>query len=428
MTEILNVRNPKPFKIHCSNIQPQFLPWIEEAENRIFSLSAGNRIAPIAEDIMKVGFAKILFAANELGSDIDTCKPFVLFAPDGTCTYNKERFSRGFAYGCLIKAEFDGLIATQNAMPNGCGFSLFELKDFSDDENLAKDALKISDGITENQALELGRGNHFIAIYHVKDKLSGEDTGRRFVILHCSGHELNKEPLYFQDWLEDVDGYNKIHTPHGSVWLLEKESKRLYLDKFSELEKNNEKGRSDVMKDLFDGMEFELISDLTHQGLEDDGKLLKLGIQTDKDQLLPIAFNPDEGALTIKIKPNLNRDFLDRWKYAEMSNRFGYNKIFENLDIIPHGAGYEFVKPIRNFSYALNKQGIENFTVEMERSGGIAIKETASSFREIRQYMSYKRKLPIMQKLFEADLGDHIHDLIPLIQIHPKRSIPGGEY
>ena len=428
MSENIVLRDKKPYSINCLNAKTEFLPWIEEAGNRIFSLSSGNRITPIAEDVMRIGFGKILYAANELGSDIDVCKPFVLFAPDGTCTYNKERFHRGFSYGCLINAEFDGMIASQNAMPNGCGFSLFELKDYSNDKDLVTKAKKIRDDITEDQAEQLGKGNHFIAIYQVKDKYSGEDTGRRFVILHCSGHEISKEKLYFLDWLVEEDGYNKIETPHGSIWLIEKDAKTRYLEEYQECELNNVNGRQNVMSQFFENMTFELISDLTHQGMMDNGKTLKLGIQTDKNTLLPVAFNPEEGAISVKIKPNLNKDFLSRWEYSMVSESLGYNRIFEKLDIIPHGAGYEFKNPVSDFNFKLSSGGIDSFTIELETLDGSKTREKATYFKEIRQHMSYKRKLPVMKKVFEAELGKHIYDLVPLIQIHPKTSIPGGRY
>ena len=215
-------KNSKPLPIKINNLAEDIRKWVKEAEKRIFSLAAGNRVAKIAPEIMKIGLGKILYAANNLGADIEKNKPFVIFAPDGTCTYNLLRIQRCFTYGCLIKADFDGLIATHNAMPNGCGYSIFELKEAPNNGDLKEYGKKIRSEITEEQARELGKGNHFIGMYYVKDATSGEDTGRRFVLLHCSGHEIDKEKLYHTEWLKEYDGYHKIITPHGHISLLQK--------------------------------------------------------------------------------------------------------------------------------------------------------------------------------------------------------------
>ena len=422
---IIDDKETYPFKFN--NLKSEFIPWLKEADNRIFSLAAGDRIAPMAEKIMQLGFGKILFAANELGADIDKCKPFVIFAPDGTCTYNKERLQRGFTYGSLIDAEFDGLMAAQNAMPNGCGFSLYELDDFKDDENLQKRAKTISDNISEDHAKQLGKGNHFISIFHVRDRLSGEDTGRRFIIVHASGHDVDKAPMYNQEWLKDEDGYNKIATPHGPIWLLESDAKKMYINEYQKFEKMNSSGREKIMKEFFSEIKFELISDTTHQGLTPTGKSMRLGIQLSEEDLIPVAFNAEEGATVVKVKPNLNKQYLETWPYAEKSERYGYNDIFTELDILPHGSGYEFLSPLKEFTVNLNNEGLENFSFKIVREGSI-IQQSATYFKEIREYMSYKRKAPIMEKIYEAKLGEHFYDMTTFFQIHPKVSIPGGQY
>ena len=56
------------------------------------------------------------------------------------------------------------------------------------------------------------------------------------------------------------------------------------------------------------------------------------------------------------------------------------------------------------------------------------IHQSATFFKEIREYMSYKRKAPIMEKIYEANLGEHFYDMTTFFQIHPKVSIPGGQY
>jgi hypothetical protein len=421
------LKNYNHFPIQIENLSPELVPWVKKAERRIFSIAAGERIARIAPEIMKIGFGKILYAVNELGADIDRSKPFVLFAPDGTCTYNELRIRRTFTYGCLIKAEFDGLIATQNAMPNGCGYSLFELKDPPENGELINQAKLIRQNITKEQAIELGKGNHFIALYYVLDSVSGEDTGRRFALLHCSGHEVNKEPLYNPDWLEGEDGFNKIQTPHGEIWLLETDAKEKYLLEYERFEKLNIEGRKRVMNEFFESSSFELLMDHTHQGLAENGKYLKLGVHL-KENVVPVAFNAEEGTMILKTKPNLSEDFLKRWKYHETIEELGYEQEFKRIDLTPHGSGYEFKYPISNCSFKLDKNGLADFTIDLILPDSRIERITATYFKQIRNFMTYRRKLPIMKEIFLADLGETVSDLKPLIQIHPRESIPGGMY
>jgi len=421
------LKNSNHYPIQVKNLSPELEPWVKKAEERIFSIAAGERIALIAPEVMKIGFGKILYAANELGADIDRNKPFVLFAPDGTCTYNELRIKRAFTYGCLIKADFDGFIAAQNAMPNGCGYSLFELKDPPEDGALINQAELIRQNITKEQAIELGKGNHFIALYYVLDSVSGEDTGRRFALLHCSGHDVKKEPLYNQDWLEREDGYHKIQTPHGEIWLLEGDAKQKYLLEYEKFEKINIEGRNNVMHDFYESDSFEPLMDLTHQGLAENGKYLKLGVHLRED-IVPVAFNAEEGTIIMKTKPNLSEEFLKKWKYYEKIKELGYEQEIKGIDMTPHGSGYEFKYPIKSCSYKLDNNGITDFSISLKLPDGKIKQISATYFKQLRDFMVYRRKISIMKEVFLADLAEPIYDLKPLIQIHPRKSIPGGLY
>ncbi|MHA1304526.1 MAG: hypothetical protein ACTSQE_10135 [Candidatus Heimdallarchaeaceae archaeon] len=415
------------FPIKINNLDERLVKWVNEAEQRIFSIAAGDRIAKIAPAIVKIGFSKILYAANELGVDIDQSSPYILFAPDGTCTYNAERIRRCFTYGCILKAEFDGLMGSHNSMPNGCGYSLFELKEWSDDETLLEYLHGIKQDITEDQAKQLGKGNHFIAVYRVLDSVSGEDTERRFVLLHCSGHEVSKKPLYDPSWLKGEDGYNAVETPHGVVWLFEGDARELYLKEYEKLDKHNSDARLKVMNDLFGESFYELLSSITHQGMSKDGNYHFLGIQK-SNNLIPLAFNAEEGGVIINTKDNLSKEFLNKWEDGERVHELGYTDEFTHLNFTPHGGGYEFKYPVKEFVINLNAKGLHNFSVRLKKPTEPSIKLISSYFKPIREYMVYRRKMPIMKEVFRADLGDHIYDLVPLMQLHPKVSIPGGHY
>ena len=154
------------------SVDPEFSQYLQLANERIYSLSAGNRIAKIVPFIMRVGFAKLLFAADKLGVDINQHKSFIIFSPDGTCTYNEKRLKRGFSYGATIKTDFNGMISASNSMPNGCGFSIYKLTDNISDEDHLKLIEAKQKELGEDHIFQLSKGNHFAGLYKVIDPIS----------------------------------------------------------------------------------------------------------------------------------------------------------------------------------------------------------------------------------------------------------------
>ncbi len=412
------------FPITIENFSPDFEKWKNEAEKRIFSLGAGNRIVPIAEAVMKIGFSKILYAASELGVDLESSKPYVLFAPDCTCSFNKTRTERGFSYGALMKVELNGMIGTNNAMPNACGYTLAEIITDKTDFALIDHLKQKQKEIGKDHLQQLGKGNHFSAIYCVKDAITGEDTMKRFINVHSSG-KLGTEFLYNLDWLSDVDGYHRIETPHGPIELLEGEARRIYIEKYNEGDKINAEYREQVLTEIIGEGTFKILEEITHQGLSEDGVYHRLGVQV-HDGFIPIAFNSEEGLMLGKTKPNLGKELLQSWKYRENVEQLGYENELSSVNFSPHGGGYELRYPVNMFSINLGKRGIKNLRIELKTPPGANKNIKATYFREIKEYMSFRRKLPLMREVFRADLVNHIYDLEPLMQIYPLVSIVGG--
>ncbi len=199
MTEELSLQKQnKFFPLKINNVSEEMKPWIEEADKRIFCLGAGERVVPIACTIMSIGFGKILYAANELGANVEDCKPFILFAPDCTISFNKTRNERGFSYGALVKGEFSGMISTNNSMPNACGYTIGELIWDKTDVALVNHLKHKQKQIGKDYLQQLGKGNHFSAVYCVKDPITGEDTMKRYINVHSSG-KLGTRFLYNLD-------------------------------------------------------------------------------------------------------------------------------------------------------------------------------------------------------------------------------------
>ncbi|UCG03443.1 MAG: hypothetical protein JSW11_05505, partial [Candidatus Heimdallarchaeota archaeon] len=384
-----------------TGLDTKFEKWLALAEERLFSVAVGNRVAHIALKIMNIGFAKVLYGVNELGADIETANPFVIFAPDGTCSFNSTRTKRGFAYGAILDMDFDGLLATNNSMPNGCGYSLYELIDPLPDDKLIRLVSTTQKRLGKDQLNQLGKGNHFSAIYYVKDPISGEDTGRRFVVVHCSGH-VGIDFLYYPHlWLNQIEGYHIVQTPHDDVIFLEGEARELYLKNYEYTNQVNANNRDVTMNDIFtDQQEWRLLEKITHQGLRKNGKLHLTGTQI-HDGTVPIAFNPEEGLIAAKINPNLRAEFLNTWEHGQRVKDMGLYNALSSLNFAPHGGGYEFRFPVENFNIQLDPKGINHFQMRFKGDGAqVQFKD----FRKIRNLMTFRQKTPLIQKLGETHL------------------------
>ncbi|MHA2097470.1 MAG: hypothetical protein ACW99A_02180 [Candidatus Kariarchaeaceae archaeon] len=412
-------------KINFSGVSNTLEPWMKLAKERIFSLAVGFRAGAIAPKIMELGFSKVLYGADYLGVDIEKSNPFILFAPDGTVTYNPERIKRGFTYGAYIDFNFDGMIATNNSLPNGCGFSIYEIEDPKHDVDLVNYLQNSQQRIGKDHLSQLGKGNHFAGVYHVIDPETGEDTNRRWVVVHCSGH-VGGNLLYFpNEWLSDETGFNEVETAHGNVIFLEGEAKKRYVNQFKETETANSENRDITVSEIFENQYgWKRLEEITHQGLINNGATHIIGTQQ-HNGTMPIAFNPEEGLVAVKHKPNLNNEFIENWSEGKRVESLGLREKFSKINITPHGGGYEFRQPLDSLEIQLGHEGIDLFKIKFKNS---TENHDFTYFREIRDHMTYRRRAPVMRKVSFADLAKIEYELPPLMQIYPLKSIPGGTH
>ncbi len=406
-------------KVRYSNVNPKFQKWLDEAANHHFSTAAGTRASTIGEAIMRVGSAKLLCAMNELGLDLG--KYAVIFAPDGTFSMNRVRTRRGFSYGCLMRADFEGYLFLHNAMPNGCGYSLAKVNYDGNDEELRKLLLKARETVADD--VQLSTGNHFAGVYIASDPFTGEDLQERYVVVHCSGH-VGGEKLYDVSWLSTLPGYQKISTPHGDVTVLTDEARKKYLQQFEESNNSNEQNRIAYLDKIFGEGNYSLIASLTHQGLMPNGKEHRLGVQKLLRIPVPIAFNPEEGIALVIGKENIRPQYLPALiTFNHDGSMDGIDKkLLQTANMVPHGAGYEFKDELKSITVELANNGIARFHIELNGRGVVQ----AANMREIRHLITYRRKTPIMQQVARFDLADHFLDLPYFFQIYPEKSIPGG--
>ncbi|MCY3412409.1 MAG: hypothetical protein INQ03_12300 [Candidatus Heimdallarchaeota archaeon] len=416
----INAREPT---ISIQGVDDKMTPWIAKAKERILSLAAGDRIAKITPHIMQIGFGKVLYAANEMGADIESASPYILFAPDGTCTYNMERIKRGFTYGAILDMEFDGLMATSNSMPNGCGFSMYELIEDISEDRLHDFLDNVQSRLGEDKLSQLSKGNHFAGIYRVIDPISGEDTNRRFVVVHCSGHAGGPKLYFPETWMAEMDGYHCVPTPHGNISLLEGEARMEYLKAFESTNGINAKNRDITMEEIFQDKAWIKLEEICHQGLLSNGDVHLIGTQK-HEGLMPIAFNPEEGLISVINNPNLTSEFLECWDQGQRVDSLGIKRKLMQINITPHGGGYEFKKSVDAFTIYLNKDGVDKFKTTFSDGEH----RTFSYFKEIRDVMTYRRRNTVMREVYRADLAKIIYENPVIKQIYPKQSIPGGSH
>jgi hypothetical protein len=91
----------------------------------------------------------------------------------------------------------------------------------------------------------------------------------------------------------------------------------------------------------------------------------------------------------------------------------------------PHGGGYEFRFPVKQLDIRLGHEGIHDFSLDLRAQDGLM---SFTYFREIREWMTFRRRAPIMREVDRADLAEIVFEMPNLMQIYPLHSIPGGSH
>ncbi len=397
------------------NLPSTFKPWIKEARKRIHSIAAGNNASFVARCIMEVGFAKLLFALDQL--ELDWSRAFVLFAPDGTFSMNMERLQRGFTYGAVIHFGTQEYLVTHNAMPNGCGFSIYELdgNKYSDEEIL-KISKEHQDQLEDDKKLNVG--NHFAGVYRGIDPITKEDSGKRYVVIHCSGH-VGKKKLYHTQWLREYEGFNLIQTPLGPITVLQDDARKEYLKWFEWSNGQNEGNRESYLKTIFGEGSYKTLASVTHQGLFRNGCEIRLGVQESQD-ILPTAYNAQEGLDMVKGLPNIQHYVFETLEPFKFLKDAPYQENMRSINIVPHGGGYEFYDEVKSVKIVLNSKGVEK--VKIKLSEPTTKKNYVIEFQDFkatRKLLRYRRRAEIMGQVLKYRLAEVIYHLYPLFQIYP---------
>jgi hypothetical protein len=384
---------------------------LEYAEDRIFSLGLRDLAAIVSYKNMLYGLAKMLCASNE--------EIFCVFGPDATITRNRDRWVSGFGYGVVIRWFEEGVIFPE-MRPNGCGMVVAKLEELPSKGELLEGMRRVNEGDFELDGFKIkpdfGKGNHFFEIYKV---LEVSPEVRRMIsspycaILHCSSPERKRE-IY--DKIEDGEW---VDTPLGKISILVDNDAREYFRLWEDYNSFCKRRREFIVKEVL--QDSEVLFDKTHQGFSNTNDM-RLGCYDTKDKsggsdLFPITLRWDIPVYIMRGNSNLSLEVIDRMGFRERAERLELLEELRNINILPHGGGYEIKVPYTevevvwqdNDRFFILKEGNTNQKI-ISHYGEI----TFISPRELP--FTYRGK-DVIEKTLEYDLGRPMVKLQPLITL-----------
>ncbi|KXA88733.1 hypothetical protein AKJ57_06410 [candidate division MSBL1 archaeon SCGC-AAA259A05] len=393
---------------------------LQLSEERIFSMGPRDLSSALSYKNMIYGLGKMI---SVLEGNV-----YCVLGPDASITRNKKRWSSGFGYGGVIHWKDENVMFPE-IRPNACGMLLMGLRELPDKDELIKKAVKLNENGIVLDGIEIepdfGAGNHFFEFYDPlelpdgsSDALSSYDY---FAILHGSGPEL-KNSIY--SYAEEGE---RVKTPLGEITVLEDGEVDEYYKRWKELE-DFSKRRRELLAERIVG-EFGSISNYTHQGMFSINEA-RLGCydtidESEGNRLFPVALRWDCPVYIFEGKENLSEEILDRLEFRERAERLGLVDALKNINILPHGGGYEI---------GLNYQNVEVTNTNFGNVFMLSNPEPAGSLREIKpgtgiaefggMNVTNPRELPytyrgkkIVRKTMELDLSDLVGKLRPLMTL-----------
>jgi hypothetical protein len=371
---------------------------LELARERIFSLGLRDLACLVSRKNMLYGLGKILYVTNNA---------FCVFGPDATITRNKERWVSGFGYGLVVK-WFEN-IAFPEMRPNGCGMVLAKLDELPSKGELVKRVIEL-----DKEGLELngfhikpdfGKGNHFFEVYKLLEASPEmEMSSPYYAVLHCSSPE-RKEEIYAK-----VNEGEWVKTPLGKISVLVDTDAKEYFNLWKEYNTFCKNRRKALIKEVLG--ECEIIADKTHQGLCAINEI-RLGCYDTMDSsggnLFPVALRWDLPLYIMKGSPNLSREVIDRIGFTQRAERLGLLEELQNINILPHGGGYELSVPYAK----VEVRGLEKnryFTLKEPK----IFMYGEITFTNPRELPFNYRGRDIIEKTMEYELGMPIAKLQPI--------------
>lgn len=323
------------------------------ADEHIFSLGKRDLGSALSYKNTLYGLGKMMYAS-------ESADAYVLFAPDSSITRNKARWLSGYGYGGVIWWENKN-IAFPEIRPNGCGMLLMELEELPDMEKTVKRASEVNEEKIEVDGIEIdpdfGKGNHFFEFYEpleVTEEFSDIiPSDSYFAILHSSGQELKNNVYSY------VEKGEEIGTPLGKINVLRDGQIDEYYKEWEKLESFSKKRREILAEEVVGSLN--TISNFTHQGLFSKTEA-RLGCydtmdKSGKNRLFPVALRWDCPVYVFKGEKNLSEKVLERMEFKERAKRLGVTEKIKNINILPHGGGYDVQLAYQNVDMINTKFG-----------------------------------------------------------------------
>ncbi len=396
-------------RVHAVLIQGDRL--LRLAEERIFSLEVEDSASKLSYTNMKYGLAKIISVLLEKGTDIG--ETFCIMGPDATITRNIERWNSGFGYGCLIhwpgeKHTREKLIFPETR-PNACGMILGVI---DGEPKSKKELLERICEVKEKELFvggarikwDLDKSNHFIETHLVENsRLDYLPSDSYTALIHTSISE-------FKDQLYGFEAYGGrwVETPFNRCYILEGRAAAEYFDRYKKVEALSKEKREIFLKEIFE--DSRVICNPIHQGLS-AYNVIRLGVYDSTDEstclwrmpLFPLALRWDIPVYLMKGYRNLSLEVMERLGFLGRAEELGITDLMEKVNILPHGGGYELVKPLGKIEDVLRtKRGFFRVLAKNERP---------LVFRNPREIPYTYRDRVVLRSIEEHRLGESMAEL-----------------
>lgn len=385
--------------------------FLKDAEARIFSVGLDDIATRLCCENMKFGIAKILHIQKELGIKKDAC---FIATPDMTITRNVNRWKSGFGYGGLLSwGNGKQEIVILDVKPNACGMlvggldklpaidSIYtKIEEFKSSNGLIIDGLKVE--------WDFSKGNHFLNVYEVEMEF-GIKLPKFIFILHGSGKELRRETkhglgLYYDESSLLSLVAEEMHTPFGSLKVIQGQRAKEYVDFYEFAEEFSRKRRKKVAEFLFGS--YDLISNETHQGLV-GMNAVRFGCHK---FIYPMTLKAELPAYLLSGKKNFSSDIMNELKFIWRAKENDLDIDLQQANLLPHGAGYCLLGTSRLIG--VSDMGAERvFEIQSSHDGAI---RPVSSMKELPY--DYRGKEVLLRSL-ELDLCEIKAKLIPRIAL-----------
>ncbi|NHI93914.1 MAG: hypothetical protein EAX96_15605 [Candidatus Lokiarchaeota archaeon] len=385
---------------------------LKRANRHYFSTGLGDGAAYLARENMKYGLAKLHLTQEHYGLEPDAT---FITTPDETISRNVTRWKAGFGYGGkLTWGSGNDKIIILDTKPNACGMLIGGLEELPEPGHLIERIHDIKkETYIDNIKLDwdLYKGNHFIDVFKVVKRSLEVKLPNYAFIMHGSVAELREETekglgLYFDKSKTLREKAEIFDTKFGRFHVLIDSDADEYLNFYRYAEKFSHKKRELFAKEIFG--DYELISDVNHQGLLNYNEIL-LGCQeiiTDNNLIYPIALRADLPAFLMKGLPNLDEEIIELLGFEKRAEKLGVLDRLKNANILPHGGGYTF-KDFISVLEVIEIKGQRYFILDMQSDVGNKI---CSDVRDME--FDYRGKGVVLRTV-ELGFGEIFARLIP---------------